>query len=141
MSSGTLRIDELDITGFSFQINAFDSHLDIGTFNSGTPFYQPVRYGYGLTGSIRTINVHSDVAGPAANPGLLRADKLGTPGKATKLRIGEIDCSRLPKKMRAEYVVYDAQFDDDAINIDRLRGQCGSGQGYSKGRKRAFKRI
>jgi hypothetical protein len=140
MSSGRLRIDVLDVTGFSFQINAFDSHLDIGTFKSAAPFYQPVRYGHGLTGSIGTMKIVSDVVGPAANPGLLRAENLGKVGKPTKFRINQIDCSTVSTKIRAAYVVYDPLFDESAMQIGTLRGQCGSGQGFSKGRKRAIRR-
>lgn len=141
MNSGQLTINEVDITGFSFQINAFDSQLDIGVFHSRAAFYQPFRYGHGLTGSIQKMILHTDISGPAANAGVLRAEKLGTPGKPVRFQIGELDCSQSTSKIRSEYVIYDPLFDDNAMTVKLLRGQCGNGQGYAKGRKRQIKRI
>jgi hypothetical protein len=141
MNSGELTIGELDITGFSFQINAFDSKLDIGIFHSRAAFYQPFRYGHGLTGSIQKMIMHSDISGPVANAGVLRAEKLGTPGKPVRFHIDELDCSQSATKIRSEYVVYDPLFDESAMTVKLLGGQCGNAQGFARGRKRKIKQI
>jgi hypothetical protein len=141
INSGNLTLDEVDLTGFSFQINAFDCKIDIGSFHSRSPFFQPFRYGYGTSGSIRKMTLHSDISGPAANVGIMRAEKLGKPGQPVRFEIGELDCSGATSKIRSEYVVYDAVFEEGAMNVRSLRGQCGSGQGFFKGRKRQIKRI
>ena len=119
-NSGDWQIERLELSGFTYGVQAFDCKLRIGELDVARNELQVIRYGRGLNGKIDRLSMKGDLAALAgADRSLFAPLGAGLSSRAPSFSIGVLERGALPAAARRRPVKADAMFPDKSFRVER----------------------